>query len=301
LQSGDTQNPIDLIPSDIRTNKPLMILSASTNEVISGIQYDAQLPKQDPDSTDSIRTIISSNTKANGFCAFTPYDLKPVSGSEVHVQSVYGNFRHGPGATLRWSFRPSYGQYAQYLPSSIVEITDVKGEVQQREVLQDSTKIFFEEGDYDQSIQWRVRPIFYYGTDNTRIYGEWSPMHTFIPITPACGNAFTEMDEQCDDGNMLDEDGCNASCFIEADYSCRQGNGNTAASTCRTYQELVYAAIDGGVDGNSDGALEPYEVAIARADLQDSETMQHPKYDFDNSGTVNERDLAIFSQYAPSY
>ncbi len=39
----------------------------------------------------------------------------------------------------------------------------------------------------------------------------------FIPV---CGNGIREPSEECDDGNMLNNDGCSSKCTIEDGYSC---------------------------------------------------------------------------------
>lgn len=62
-----------------------------------------------------------------------------------------------------------------------------------------------------------------------------------------CGNGVIETDEECDDGNLRNGDGCNASCYVERCYacagapsacapndgaSCWDGNECTASDTC---------------------------------------------------------------------
>ncbi len=39
----------------------------------------------------------------------------------------------------------------------------------------------------------------------------------YIPI---CGNGIKEPTEECDDGNILNNDGCDNTCTIEEEYSC---------------------------------------------------------------------------------
>ncbi|CAD8203431.1 unnamed protein product [Paramecium octaurelia] len=37
-----------------------------------------------------------------------------------------------------------------------------------------------------------------------------------------CGSGIKSYDEQCDDGNLIDEDGCTSNCQIEIDYKCQE-------------------------------------------------------------------------------
>lgn len=46
-----------------------------------------------------------------------------------------------------------------------------------------------------------------------------------------CGNGIVESGEQCDDGNVLDGDGCSSVCAIEMDYIC-----NSSPSICTSCQ-----------------------------------------------------------------
>ena len=40
------------------------------------------------------------------------------------------------------------------------------------------------------------------------------------PLINACGDSKWERFEDCDDGNLIDGDGCSSTCKIEADYEC---------------------------------------------------------------------------------
>ncbi len=41
-----------------------------------------------------------------------------------------------------------------------------------------------------------------------------------VPATPVCGNGLLEAGEACDDGNMNSFDGCTSSCQVQAGYAC---------------------------------------------------------------------------------
>jgi uncharacterized delta-60 repeat protein len=73
---------------------------------------------------------------------------------------------------------------------------------------------------------------------------------------PICGDGVVEPDEPCDDGNLQNGDGCDASCFIEACHRC-EGNPSVCSvgprPSCtatmrpdRSSLFIVDAALDGG-------------------------------------------------------
>ena len=46
-----------------------------------------------------------------------------------------------------------------------------------------------------------------------------------------CGNGALEPGEECDDGNLINGDGCNSNCSVEANYRCFNGS-KTTKSIC---------------------------------------------------------------------
>ncbi len=64
-----------------------------------------------------------------------------------------------------------------------------------------------------------------------------------------CGNAALSNEEECDDGNLNNNDGCNNRCEIELGWSC----GEEEPSRCRTLcGDGIVAAGEWCDDGNSD-------------------------------------------------
>ncbi|MGC6493509.1 MAG: hypothetical protein ACON5B_11780, partial [Myxococcota bacterium] len=53
---------------------------------------------------------------------------------------------------------------------------------------------------------------------------------TVAPPPGSCGNLFLDPNEECDDGNLDDEDGCSADCLIEDDYECVESTFSALAS-----------------------------------------------------------------------
>lgn len=65
--------------------------------------------------------------------------------------------------------------------------------------------------------------VCYFGTNN-RQYCEW-----------ACGNSKVETGEDCDDGNVINGDGCSKWCTAEQGYTCAGGSSSgkdTCTPTC---------------------------------------------------------------------
>jgi len=58
---------------------------------------------------------------------------------------------------------------------------------------------------------------------------------TFAGTTPVCGNSILESREQCDDGNLLNGDGCSSSCTIENQVICQYAISATATSEQASY------------------------------------------------------------------
>jgi len=40
-------------------------------------------------------------------------------------------------------------------------------------------------------------------------------------IEPVCGDGFMSLIEGCDDGNLVEKDGCSSTCTVEENFSCR--------------------------------------------------------------------------------
>lgn len=57
-----------------------------------------------------------------------------------------------------------------------------------------------------------------------------------------CGDGI-RFDLACDDGNLVDGDGCSSTCTIETNYTCKGGN-STSASICGYNQPLVVTLLD---------------------------------------------------------
>ena len=62
-----------------------------------------------------------------------------------------------------------------------------------------------------------------------------STRNCFTAALPVCGDGRLDADESCDDGNVRDGDGCDASCAVECGYLCVQpslANGVSTPSNC---------------------------------------------------------------------
>ncbi len=62
------------------------------------------------------------------------------------------------------------------------------------------------------------------GGDTSTLYNGCS---TACKRVNYCGDGSISHDEQCDDGNLIDGDGCSSTCLYEAGFSCIQTNGKT--------------------------------------------------------------------------
>jgi cysteine-rich repeat protein len=80
---------------------------------------------------------------------------------------------------------------------------------------------------------------------------------------PSCGNAEIDADEQCDDGNLMADDGCTPSCTIEAGYIC-QGS----PSVC---------CLDSNADGQCDQDFEFYAGGDGACYCKGIPTGSHPQ------------------------
>ncbi|MFK8031586.1 MAG: proprotein convertase P-domain-containing protein [Gammaproteobacteria bacterium] len=83
--------------------------------------------------------------------------------------------------------------------------------------------------------EWLIAGVLSGGTTNTSVYGDvswWTGTALFRAQIEAlggeflggaeivCGNGLLQGGEQCDDGNLIDGDGCSASCSVESGFSC---------------------------------------------------------------------------------
>lgn len=57
------------------------------------------------------------------------------------------------------------------------------------------------------------------------------------------------MERVCDDGNLIDDDGCNAQCLVETGWTCSGGTA-TSADTCVDHRPITY-----NVSSASEGQL----------------------------------------------
>ncbi len=85
------------------------------------------------------------------------------------------------------------------------------------------------------------------------------------PGPSTCGNGFLEAGEQCDDGNVLDLDGCSAACAIEPGYQCPVPN--FPCDLCGDGVQNYFEQCDDGNLAPEDGcsptcALEPGYVCV---------------------------------------
>ena len=61
----------------------------------------------------------------------------------------------------------------------------------------------------------------------------------------ACGNGYRNIGEECDDGNMGSDDGCNSQCKIEENYVCKGGNTTyLAADVCNTGNYNIHLTFE---------------------------------------------------------
>lgn len=93
---------------------------------------------------------------------------------------------------------------------------------------------------------------------------------TAVPISDVCGNGYMEGLEQCDDGNLLNNDGCSNQCLIEipaaicgngvleAEEQCDDGNvlnGDGCSDQC-----VIVEVPPVVVDDDNDGVLNESDV-----------------------------------------
>ena len=62
-------------------------------------------------------------------------------------------------------------------------------------------------------------------------------------VDPNCGNLLIDSGEECDDGNNINRDGCNAYCISEKDYNCSlytDEDGNNKTDYCAYLHEIDF-------------------------------------------------------------
>jgi cysteine-rich repeat protein len=94
-----------------------------------------------------------------------------------------------------------------------------------------------------------------------------SCLSPYNPTPAVCGNGAIESGEECDDGNLVDGDGCSSTCqrepkcgdgFVDAPEQCDDGNlidGDGCSSTCQSEPQCGDGRVDAGEecdDGNDE-------------------------------------------------
>lgn len=126
----------------------------------------------------------------------------------------------------------------------------------------------------------------------------------FDPPTPACGNGYLEVEEECDDGNRVDGDGCNAACQVPCGLELELLElAPTAQSTITGIQ--VATAPGGGfvvigrvreitVDQEDKTTVGPREILVTAYDVAGEQRWQQkvgdPMGDLSASGGVVDGD-----------
>lgn len=74
--------------------------------------------------------------------------------------------------------------------------------------------------------------------------------------TYTCGNGILEAHEDCDDGNLIESDGCLSTCLVSVGYSCTVPTNETASRCgviCGDGQKHSSEACEDGNTTNNDG------------------------------------------------
>ena len=99
-------------------------------------------------------------------------------------------------------------------------------------------------------------------TDESSTDGEGSSS-TGIESGPTCGNGLVEADEECDDGNLVPDDGCSKLCrdefcgdgIVQASEACDLGPSNADDATCTSacQKNVCGDGLQGPAEGCDDG------------------------------------------------
>lgn len=97
------------------------------------------------------------------------------------------------------------------------------------------------------------------------------PVASYRDPTPlllgSCGDGMLDMNEVCDDGNVVDGDGCSSMCQVEFTYSC-----SGAPSLCSVVDadmdgmgdaaEMVLGYDPNNADADGDGVVDPFDIDL---------------------------------------
>ena len=74
--------------------------------------------------------------------------------------------------------------------------------------------------------------------------------------TEVCGNSIITISETCDDGNMINNDGCSSACLIETGFTCSNSLlPSTCSGICGDGLRVVGEACDDGSKLDGIGCL----------------------------------------------
>ncbi len=88
------------------------------------------------------------------------------------------------------------------------------------------------------------------------------PTCAMVVVPAVCGNGMLESGEQCDDGNVVNGDGCNATCGLEVGFKCPMPGSPCVAATCGNGMvEGLEQCDDGPWTADSTGTVKdrPYD------------------------------------------
>jgi cysteine-rich repeat protein len=74
-----------------------------------------------------------------------------------------------------------------------------------------------------------------------------------FPNCPLCGDGRHSLGEGCDDGNLINGDGCAANCTVEPGYTCGAGNPSPCTPTCGDGVIIAPEQCDDGDVASNDG------------------------------------------------
>jgi len=74
-----------------------------------------------------------------------------------------------------------------------------------------------------------------------------------VVVASGCGDGVKVATEACDDGNLVDNDGCSKTCTIESGWTCSGTNRSTCTPVCGDGKKLGNEACDDGNQSNNDG------------------------------------------------